>query len=211
VITALLTPTVLVSGWLVGGALQSTSYSPMRQTMSVLAGQAAADRWVMTGALIVVGACQILTGVGLTSVRLPARVLLVITGLSTLGIAASPEPAGGPSFRHMALAVSCVVTTAVWPAFVARRERGRSRILGVYPAAGAVIVFAGLAFWLLVETQGGSALGMVERLTSAAEGLWPLVIVLAIRQAARAAPTARPVTGEEPEESGLVPQPRLPT
>src|SRR5271165_5736157 len=46
---ALLAPVVLVGGWLVAGALQPASYSPMRQTMSVLAGHSGTDRWVMTG------------------------------------------------------------------------------------------------------------------------------------------------------------------
>ncbi len=116
--TASLAPVVLVGGWLVAGALQPASYSPMRQTMSVLAGYAGTDRWVMTVALLLVGSCQIATGAGLTGVRLPAHILLILTGLSTLGIAASPEPATGPTPRHLALAVSCVVTTSIWPVLV---------------------------------------------------------------------------------------------
>ena len=65
---ALLAPVVLVGGWLVAGALQPASYSPMRQTMSVLAGHSGTDRWVMTAALLLVGSCQIATGAGLTGV-----------------------------------------------------------------------------------------------------------------------------------------------
>ncbi len=103
------------------GALQPASYSPMRQTMSVLAGHSGSDRWVMTAALLLVGSCQIATGAGLRAVRISARILLIATGLSTLGIAATPEPATGPTSRHLAFAVSCVVTTAVWPVLVARR------------------------------------------------------------------------------------------
>ena len=69
--TALLAPVVLVGGWLIAGALQPASYSPMRQTMSVLAGHSGTDRWVMTTALLLVGGCQMATGVGLTAVRMP--------------------------------------------------------------------------------------------------------------------------------------------
>ena len=75
----------------------------------------------MTAALLLVGSCQIAAGAGLAGVGLPARILLILTGLSTLGVAATPEPAAGPTSRHLAFAVSCVVTTAVWPVFVARR------------------------------------------------------------------------------------------
>jgi hypothetical protein len=184
--TALLVPVVLVGGWLMAGALQPATYSPMRQTMSVLAGYSGTDRWVMTAALVLVGSCQIATGAGLTAVRMPARILLILTGLSTLGIAATPEPATGPTSRHLAFAVSCVVTTAVWPVLVARRAPAQSWIVSVYGCATVAVIFAGLSFWLLIAARdGGGNLGMVERLTSALQGLFPLVVALALRLAAR--------------------------
>ena len=203
---ALLAPVVLVGGWLVAGALQPASYSPMRETVSVLAGYSGTDRWVMTAALLVVGACQIATGAGLTAVRVPARVLLIATGLSTIGIAVSPEPATGPTTRHLAFAVVCVVATAVWPVLVvsranratpARRAGAASRamrgptqpwILSARGCATATALFAGLSLWLLVAARSGAAdLGLVERLTSALQGLFPFVVALALRHAARGA------------------------
>jgi hypothetical protein len=184
--TAFLAPAVLVGGWLIAGTLQPTSYSPMRQTMSVLAGQSGTDRWVMTAALLLVGSCQIATGAGLTAVRMPARILLILTGLSTLGIAATPEPATGPTSRHLAFAVSCAVTTAVWPVLVARRASAQSWILSASGCAAVTVIFAGLSCWLLIAARdGGGDLGMVERLTSAVQGMFPLVVALALRQQAR--------------------------
>jgi hypothetical membrane protein len=189
--TALLAPVVLVGGWLIADALQPASYSPVQQTVSVLAGLSGTDRWVMTAALLLVGSCQIATGAGLTAVRMPARILLILTGLSTLGIAASPEPASGPTSRHLAFAVSCVVTTAVWPVLVARRAPARPWILSVYGCATMTVIFAGLSCWLLVAARDGVGdLGMVERLTSAAQGLFPFVVALALRRKLR--PTASP-------------------
>jgi hypothetical protein len=164
-------------------ALQPASYSPMRQTMSVLAGQSGTDRWVMTAALLVVGSCQIATGAGLTTIGMPARILLVLTGLSTLGIAATPEPVTGPTLRHLAFAVSCVVTTAVWPVVVARRAPAQPWILSVCGCAVVTVIFGGLSCWLLIAARdGGGDLGMVERLTSEVQGLFPLVVALALRQ-----------------------------
>jgi hypothetical protein len=184
--TALLAPVVLVAGWLVAGALQPASYSPMRETVSVLAGHAGSSRWVMTAALLLVGSCQVATGAGLTGVRVPARILLILTGLSTLGIALSPEPATGPTPRHLAFAVSCVITTAVWPLLVASRAPARSWILSVRACATVAVAFAGLSCWLLIAARYGVGdLGLVERLTSAAQGLFPLVVALALRRAAR--------------------------
>ena len=186
--TALLVPVFLVGGWLIAGALQPASYSPMRDTVSVLAGQSGTDRWVMTTALLLVGSCQMATGAGLTAVRVPARILLILTGLSTLGIAATPEPVTGPTWRHLAFAVSCVVTTVVWPVLVARRAPAQPWILSVYGCAAATVIFAGLSCWLLIAAHdGGTDLGMVERLTSAVQGMFPLVVALALRQTARAA------------------------
>jgi hypothetical protein len=186
--TALLAPVVLVGGWLAGGALQPASYSPMRQTMSVLAGNAAASQWVMTTALLLVGCCQVATGAGLTGIRVPARILLILTGLSTLGIAASPEPATGPTPRHLAFAVSCVITTALWPLLVASRAPARSWILSFRSCAAVTVAFAGLSCWLLIVARyGGGNLGLVERVTSAAQGLFPLVVALTLRRAARSA------------------------
>ena len=204
-ITALLAPVVLVGGWLVAGALQPASYSPMGQTISVLAGQSGTDRWIMTAALLLVGGCQMATGAGLTAVRLPARVLLVVTGLSTLGIAATPEPATGPTPRHLAFAVSCVITTAVWPLLVAHRVPAQSWILSVYGCAAVTALFAGLSCWLLIAAQSGAGdLGMVERLTSAAQGVFPLVIAVALRrqhgtQATRDSIVAGPIMKLDPQ------------
>ena len=185
--TAALGPAVLVVGWLIAGALQPSSYRPMRDTISVLAGYTGTDRWVMTAALLLVGGFQVATGAGLTAVRLPARLLLIVTGLSTLGIAATPELATGPTSRHLAFAVSCVVTTAVWPVLVARRAPAPSWIVSVHGAAAMTLVFAGLSSWLLIAAQTAAGdLGLAERLTSAVQALFPLVVALALRRAARA-------------------------
>lgn len=191
---AALGPAVLVGGWLVAGALQPASYSPMGQTISALAGQTGTDRWVMTVALLVVGSCQIATGAGLNAVRLPARLLLILTGLSTLGIAATPELSTGPTARHLVFAVSCVVTTAVWPVLIARRAPAPSWLLGVYGAIAVTTLFTGLSCWLLIAAQTGAGdLGLVERLTSGVQSLYPLVVAVALRQAAlRQAASARP-------------------
>jgi hypothetical protein len=190
--TAFLAPAVLVGGWLIADALQPASYSPMQQTVSVLAGHSGTDRWVMTTALLLVGGCQIATGAGLTGAHMPARILLILTGLSTLGIATAPEPATGPTLRHLVFAVSCVVTTAVWPMLVARRAPVQPWILSVYGCATVTVIFAGLSCWLLIAARNGSGdLGMVERLTSAAQSLFPLAVALALRQTAPEAGSQR--------------------
>jgi hypothetical protein len=49
-----------------------------------------AYRWIMTIALLVVGACYFATAACLPAVRVPARIVLMVAGLSSIGIALSP-------------------------------------------------------------------------------------------------------------------------
>ncbi len=175
---------LLVGGWITGGAVQPTAYSPMQQTMSVLAGQAGTDSWLMTGALFLVGATQLATAVGLRDVGVPARLLLVLTGISTFGVASSPEPAPGPTPVHLAFAVSCVFTTAIWPIFVARREPAPSWAVSIYGCVAVTTIFAALSGWVLFASFGGGELGLAERVASTTLGLFPLVVILSLRQAA---------------------------
>jgi hypothetical protein len=44
VVSASLAPALLIGGWFVAGVLQPASYSPVRQTLSVLASDAGTDR-----------------------------------------------------------------------------------------------------------------------------------------------------------------------
>jgi hypothetical membrane protein len=197
VVSAALTPVLLTGSWLVADAVQPASYSPIRQTVSVLAGYAGTDRWIMTGAMFMVGGCYLVTAVGLVSVRAPARILLIVAGLSTIGIAASPEPADGPTPQHIAWAVLAAMAIAAWPAFAARRLSPRPLILSRYGSAAAITVFAALLGWLLIESQGGSDLGLAERLTTSVQASWPFIVVLALRRGT--ARTRRPeLPGAQP-------------
>ena len=92
IVSAGLAPILLTGGYLVAGTLQPASYSPVRTTISVMAGQAGTDRWVMTGGIFLVGGCYLITAAGLTGIRVAARALLIVAGLACIGIAASPNP-----------------------------------------------------------------------------------------------------------------------
>src|SRR5216684_61574 len=132
IISAGLAPILLTGAYLMAGILQPASYSPVRTTISVMAGQAGTDRWVMTG------------GIVLTGVRASARALLIVAGLAGIGIAASPDPARGATPRHLAWTVLGAVTIAVWPAFAARRASPRPLILSVRGSAAVTAVFVAL-------------------------------------------------------------------
>jgi hypothetical protein len=63
IISAGLAPSLLTGAYLTAGILQPASYSPVRTTISAMAGQAGTDRWVMTGGIFLVGSCYLVTAV----------------------------------------------------------------------------------------------------------------------------------------------------
>jgi hypothetical membrane protein len=186
IISAGLAPILLTAAYLIAGVLQPASYSPVRGTISAMAGQAGTDPWLMTGGIVLVGGCYLITAAGLTGVRASARALLAVAGMAGIGIAASPEPAAGPTSRHLALTVLGAVAIAVWPAFTGRRAAPRPLILSVYGSAAVTVVFVALLGWLLAETHDGSVLGLAERLTTSIQTCWPFIIAVALHRTGRA-------------------------
>jgi Protein of unknown function (DUF998) len=186
IVSAGLTPILLTGGWLAAGALQPASYDPIQDTVSVMAGQAGTDRWVMTGALLLVGGSHLVTAAGLGGIRVPARILLILAGLSSIGIATSPEPVAGSTPQHLAWTSFGAVIITVWPAFAAKPGSSQPLILSGRGSAVVTAVFLALLCWLVIETQGGSHLGMAERLTSSVQTSWPFVVAVVLwRHAAR--------------------------
>src|SRR5258708_11189189 len=100
IIPAGLAPILLTGASLIAGILQPASYSPVRTTISAMAGQAGTDRWVMTGGIVLTGGCYLVTAAGLTSVRASARALLIVAGMAGIGIPPPPPPAPGPTPPH---------------------------------------------------------------------------------------------------------------
>src|SRR5260370_5383534 len=92
IISAGLAPVLLTGAYLVAGILQPASYSPVRTTISAMAGQAGTDRWVMTGGIVLTGGCYLVTAPGLTGVRASPPALLAVAGIGRLRLAPSPPP-----------------------------------------------------------------------------------------------------------------------
>ena len=197
VVSAGLSPVLVTGGWLIAGAVQPASYSPVRQTVSVLAGHAGTDRWIMTTALFLVGGCYLVTAAGLAAAGMAARIVLIIAGMSSIGIAACPEPAPGSTPQHLAWTSLGAVMIAVCPAFTARRASPRPLILSARGSVAVTIVFIALLGWVVIETRGGRDLGLAERLTSSVQTTWPFVVAVALRrsQPARRRRSAPPGPG----------------
>lgn len=202
--SAALSPVVMVGGWLTADAVQPPSYSPVRSSVSGLSGLGGTDRWIMTSALILVGASYFVTAVGLPGLRVSARMVLMVAGLSSIAIAVSPEPVRGSTPPHVAWTSLGAVAIAIWPAFTARRGPSQPLILRFRAVIAVTAVFLVLLAWLVFETQEGTALGLAERLVSAVQVTWPLIVALALRRTA--GPHRRPGP-RRPGPADLAPSP----
>ncbi len=195
ILSAGLAPVVLVGAWLIADSLQPRTYSPIRDTVSVLAGLDGTDRWIMTWALLVICCCYLVTAVGLAGLGLPARFLLIVAGMCSAGIAASPEPSSGPTAAHLAWTTLGGITIAIWPAVAGWRLQDRPLVLSPRPSIAVSVLFVGLLAWVLLEARGGKDLGLAERLDSGIQTCWPFVVALVLRHGARGA-------GAEPADRG---------
>jgi hypothetical membrane protein len=95
VLSAGLAPVLLIGGWTLAAALQPPGYDQVRDTISALAGEAAAWRWVMTAALAGLGACHAATALALRPAGAAGRLLLGVGGLATAALALFPLPRTG--------------------------------------------------------------------------------------------------------------------
>jgi hypothetical membrane protein len=211
-VSATVAPVLLACGWTVAAALQPGSFDAVSKTISALAAQGAADRWVMTLVLLGVGACDVLTGLALRPAASTGRLILIAGGIAGMLVAASPEPAGGGgSLAHGFWATSGFIALTAWP--VAGARRAPSAPYGLRPAvsAGAAAVMLVLFGWFGAELIAGlGQVGLAERILAETQALWPLAVVLtavarpsgggrrsSIRPDGRRVPRAWDATGHE--------------
>lgn len=174
-------PMLLIGGVFVGATLQPVSYNPVRDTISELAGGGATDSWVMTSAIVGVGLCYLVVGLGLKPARIVGRLLLVGGGVATLFVAALPQPRYGYSLAHELAVIVAAAACCTWPVFAAYR-RHPVLLLTRAPSFAAAGVLLGLLAWYAFESNG-ALLGIAERCAATAPALWLLTVVVASQRA----------------------------
>ncbi len=191
VLAASASPVLLVGGFLAAAALQPSSYNPVRDTISQLAGDRATDPWVMTSVLLAVGSCYLIASLGLRPAGPLSRSLLAAGGLATLAIALFRLPDRGYSVGHEVAVVLAALTCSTWPAF-AWRPRLPAPLLTRRRSYEGTAVLVGLVVWYALETHG-LLLGVAERCAAAGPPLWLCAVTLTTRRATRrrAAETSR--------------------
>lgn len=181
-LSAGIAPIALIGGWAAAGALQPPGYSPIVQTISALAAHGAADRWVMTIALYALGACHVVTSLGLRIAALPGRAMLACGGVATMLVAVFPEPAGGgTSTGHVIAATAAIVALALWPVLASSSGLGQSWVLARVPSAAVTVLLLVFGAWFLVELHsGGGQVGLAERVLTGVQALVPLAVAVGV-------------------------------
>jgi hypothetical protein len=162
---------------MVAADLEGPAYDPTTQTISVLAAYGAEGFWVMTGALLALGACHLLTAWGLRPAAVAGRVTLAAGGVTAFVVALMPAPSSGGSLSHGSVAVVGFVLLAAWPVLAAVRDGAAPWGLRPAPALAATAMMGLGAAWFLVEINRQGPAGVAERLVTCMQSVWPFVVV----------------------------------
>lgn len=182
-VSATAAPILLIGGWTLAAMLAPPGFDPARDTISALAALGATDRWLMTGALLLLGVCHITTASGFREAARPGRIILAIGGAATIGVALFPLPVVGNSTAHAVFAFIAFGCLAAWPFFAWRRAQGTSWALRAFPSNAAAAVLVMLLVVFIVALAAGVLVGATERLAAGAQAIWPLVAVWCARRA----------------------------
>lgn len=173
-------PVFLIGGWTLAAARQPGGFDSLTRTISALAARGATDRWIMTAGLAGLGACHVVTALGLRPAARPGRLLLAVGGVATACVAALPQPVTGSSPAHLWAAATGFVSLSLWPALAWRRSGGLplTRATGFATAAVLLVILG----WFAVQLFGGGELvGLSERCAAGSQALCPLLTVLLLR------------------------------
>ena len=198
VCAAALAPVLLIGGWTIATTFQPPTYLWTRDTISALARIGAPERWFMTTAFAGLGVCYLVIAVGLRAAAPLGRAVLFIGGTTTILVSALPLPPTGTSQAHGLVALIGFLAMALWP-LAAARWSGATELtpwaFRVPVAIAATVALLGVNGWFGLSLLPHDLVGVSERVSAAAEALWPLVVVLSTRiggwsvRAAERAPT----------------------
>ncbi|WP_216899188.1 DUF998 domain-containing protein [Nocardia alni] len=185
-VSAMLTPATVLAVDMAGRVLQPTSYDPLTQTLSVLAGNGRTAGIVTVG-FFVTAMCCIVTAWGLRMLPIASRALLTAVGCCGLLVACAPQRNHSQNSVHLCAVVLGAVLLALWPLSTIPAYRFSLRVCSAPMAVTVSAVFMLLLVWTGYEAVDGGLLGLAERVTIVAEMFWPVPVVFGLRRAVRSA------------------------
>ena len=182
-VLAVLGPVQSVVGWSLSAALWP-GYDSITQTISELASPESPVRYLQSSFFLLGALIDIVVAWKFTVLAKPARVLIFLGGLATIGLTIFPTPLVGVSEPHRVFATLSFVIFSVWPVFGMRFTREWPPI--VRPLASIVatlalgaIAIGFLSVWTNPEIHTA---GLWERVVTTSQAVYPaLVIILSWR------------------------------
>jgi Protein of unknown function (DUF998) len=183
IVSSAVPPVLLADGWTMAASLQTQPYDPTGDTVSALAGIGATDRWVMTLAFAVAGACEIVTGLALRPARPAGRLILIAGGTAGILVAAYPVHMGdGAPATHIAWSVTGLAALSVWAVAASHRGPAVPWALRLEVSASVCVLLLVLLAWFGLElVMSAGQAGLAERVLGEAQSGWPFVVVMACR------------------------------
>lgn len=179
VASAIAAPVVLAAGYLYAASL-TPGFQPVSQPLSDLGAISSGTRWLMGVTLLLVGACHIVTALGLRPADTAGRWLLGAGGVFLWWVALIPNNVVGKfTLRHTLGSAFAFGLLALWPAMSGHLGPRvpwplRRRVGVIISVVGFVLIE--LTVWGLIlraDTDGAR-----EVVLYAVTTLWPLVVVL---------------------------------
>lgn len=178
--SSVLAPILIIGGWTAGADLQPVPFDAVSRSISTLASVGMPYRWVVTLAILSVGACNVITGLALRPAADRGRLLLIAGGVCGMLIAANPQPPRGGSLLHEGFSFLGVAIMTIWPVAAIRQSPGAP--VGLRPRVAYAVAAVNLVLlvWFSAELFNGPELGLAERVVAGYQAAWPLVVVASV-------------------------------
>lgn len=182
-VLAVLGPVQSVLGWSLSAALWP-GYDPIVQTISELASPESPVRYLQSSFFILGALIDIVVALKFTVLAKPARVLIFLGALATIGLTIFPTPLVGTSEPHRVFATISFVIFSIWPVFGMRFGREWPPIVRPLASIVSTLVLGAIAIGFLgVWTNPDiHTAGLWERAVTTSQAIYPgLVIFLSWR------------------------------
>ena len=177
-VLAVVGPVQSVLGWSLSAALWP-GYDPVVQTISELASPESPVRYLQSSFFILGALIDIVVALRFTVLAKPARVLIFLGGLATIGLTIFPTPLVGVSEPHRVFATISFVIFSIWPVFGMRLGREWPPIVRPLASIVATLVLGAiaigfLAIWTNPEIQTA---GFWERAVTTSQAIYPALVI----------------------------------
>jgi hypothetical membrane protein len=192
-VAATLGPIQNITGWTLS-ALLWPGYDSLHRTISDLAADDSPVKWVQTSFFIFGSTLTLIAAWDARSFSMPGRIILLLAGLSSYGVAIFAVPdQKSSSPQHLFFATLAFVLFSAWPLFAMRfdkRYHWAIRPPGALPAT-LVMTIATIVFLLTWLDPSRNLIGLSQRTIVVMQVIWPTFAVWAQWRHQRKQPAAR--------------------